>query len=108
MVYDFNVFFFGGGGGLVVTLFSLCNELIVWYELVFMIYLVSICFEWLFEGKYFTSFHQDTMEKYKDVRYLGYGSFGEVWLVENKKTTKLFAMKRIQCGQKVHTFFPSP
>ena len=48
------------------------------------------------------------MEKYKLVERLGFGSFGDVWLVENKKTTKLFAMKRIQRGQMVYAFFPSP
>ncbi|XP_050272505.1 serine/threonine-protein kinase SRK2J-like [Quercus robur] len=44
------------------------------------------------------------MEMYKQVIYLGYGSFGEVWLVENKKTTELFAMKCIQCGQQIDNY----
>ncbi|XP_023915745.1 serine/threonine-protein kinase SRK2A isoform X2 [Quercus suber] len=48
--------------------------------------------------------NQDTMEKYKQVEYLGYGSFGEVWLVENKKTTELFAMKCIRRGHQIDKY----
>ena len=43
------------------------------------------------------------MEKYKQVEYLGYESIGEVWLVENKKTTELFAMKCFKRGHQVHS-----
>ena len=43
------------------------------------------------------------MEKYKQVEYLGYESLGEVWLVENKKTTELFAMKCFKRGHQVHS-----
>ncbi|XP_030955292.1 serine/threonine-protein kinase SAPK4-like [Quercus lobata] len=44
------------------------------------------------------------MEKYKQVEYLGYESIGEVWLVENKKTTELFAMKCFKRGHQIDKY----
>ncbi|KAL0013297.1 hypothetical protein SO802_000366 [Lithocarpus litseifolius] len=42
------------------------------------------------------------MEKYKVLEngYLGYGSLGDVWLVENEETKELFAMKWYERGPK--------
>jgi hypothetical protein len=46
-----------------------------------------------------------TMEKYELVKDIGSGNFGVARLMRNKETKELVAMKYIERGRKVSTFF---